>query len=175
MKLFNLFNREKKIPTKNYVIVAVVSVAVVIVLLVSRSIYLNSRNISVKTGAFYNSGISELNSDDINYALSETNEAVLYVSFTGNKDVYNMEKRLIKEINKMKLNDKVIYWNIKDYSGNEAIEILRKQYPEISDQINALPLLIYIKDGEGKESMSSELRMIDYKVFLKLTSKYGIE
>ena len=85
MKLFNLFNREKKIPTKNYVIVAVVSVAVVITLLVARSIYLNSRNISVKTGAFYNSGISELNSDDINYALSETNEAVLYVSFTGNR------------------------------------------------------------------------------------------
>ena len=172
---FNLFNREKKIPTKNYVIVAVVSITIIIVLLVARSMYLNYRYISVKTGAFYNSGISELNSDGINYALSETNEAVLYVSFTGNREVYNMEKRLIKEINKMKLNDKVIYWNIKDYSGNEAVEILRKQFPEISDQINALPLLIYIKDGKGKEAMSSELRMIDYKVFIKLVAKYGIE
>ena len=138
--------------------------------------------ILVMTALFYgcvkdlhNSGISELNSDDINYALSETNEAILYVSFTGNKDVYDMEKRLIKEINRLKLNDKVIYWNIEDYTGTEAIDILRKQYPEIANEINALPLLIYIKDGEGKEAMSSELRMIDYIVFDKLAAKYGLE
>ena len=172
---FKLFNREKKIPTKNYVIVTVVSIIVIVTLLVARTMYFNHKNVAYSTGAFYNSGISELNSDDINYALSETNEAILYVSFTGNKEVYDMEKRLIKEIDRLKLNDKVIYWNIKDYSGNEAIEILRKHYPEIAYEINALPLLIYIKDGKAQEAMSSELRMIDYVVFDKLAAKYGLE
>ena len=53
--------------------------------------------------------------------------------------------------------------------------ILKSKFPEIKDEITSAPLIIYIKDGKGVEAMSSELKMIDYKVLDKLVSKYGIE
>ena len=36
-------------------------------------------------------------------------------------------------------------------------------------------MLIYIEDGEAKEAMCSELRLIDYNVLNKLVDKYEIE
>ena len=37
-----------------------------------------------------------MNTSDFDYALNGVSEAILYVSYTGNKDIYNMEKRLYK-------------------------------------------------------------------------------
>ena len=139
-------------------------------------IYLNYKNNKVNVSIFNDQKINQINSDDFDYALSETSsEMILYVSYTGSSEIRNIEDRLYKEIEKKNLTDKIIYWNVTNSKNSEYINTLRKRFPEIKDQINTAPLFIYIKDGKGVEAMSSELKKVYYKVFNKLVSKYNIE
>ena len=168
--------KRKEIPSRNYFIVIVVSVLIMVVILYARNFYLNYKNSKIKESVFNNQKISQINTDDFSYALSEVgSEVILYVSYTGSSDINNIESRLYKEIENKNLTDKIIYWDVTNNKDDKYIETLRKRFPEIKDQINSAPLFIYIKDGKGIEAMSSELKMIDYKVFNKLVSKYDIE
>ena len=164
----------KNIPSRNYFIVIVVSVLVMVIVLYTRSFYLNYKASKVNESVFSNQKINQINDDDFNYALSETSsEMILYVSYTGSSEINSIENKLFREIEKKGLADKIIYWNVID--NKNYIETLRNRFPEIKDQINNAPLFIYIKDGKGIEAMSSELKNVDYKVFNKLVSKYNIE
>lgn len=164
----------KNIPSRNYFIVIVVSVLVMVVVLYVRSFYLNYKASKVNESVFFNQKINQINDEDFNYALSETSsEMILYVSYTGSSEINSIENKLFREIEKKGLTDKIIYWNVTD--NKNYLETLRSRFPEIKDQINNAPLFIYIKDGKGIEAMSSELKNVDYKVFNKLVSKYNIE
>lgn len=164
----------KNIPSRNYFIVIVVSVLVMVVVLYTRSFYLNYKVSKVNESVFSNHKINQINDDDFNYALRETSsEMILYVSYTGSSEINSIENKLFREIEKKGLTDKIIYWNVTD--NKNYLETLRNRFPEIKDQINNAPLFIYIKDGKGIEAMSSELKNVDYKVFNKLVSKYNIE
>ncbi len=164
----------KNIPSRNYFIVIVVSVLVMVVVLYTRSFYLNYKASKVNESVFSNHKINQINDDDFNYALRETSsEMILYVSYTGSSEINSIENKLFREIEKKGLTDKIIYWNVTD--NKNYLETLRSRFPEIKDQINNAPLFIYIKDGKGIEAMSSELKNVDYKVFNKLVSKYNIE
>lgn len=164
----------KNIPSRNYFIVIVVSVLVMVVVLYTRSFYLNYKASKVNESVFSNHKINQINDDDFNYALRETSsEMILYVSYTGSSEINSIENKLFREIEKKGLTDKIIYWNVTD--NKNYLETLRSRFPEIKDQINNAPLFMYIKDGKGIEAMSSELKNVDYKVFNKLVSKYNIE
>ena len=164
----------KNITSRNYFIVIVVSVLVMVVVLYTRSFYLNYKASKVNESVFSNHKINQINDDDFNYALRETSsEMILYVSYTGSSEINSIENKLFREIEKKGLTDKIIYWNVTD--NKNYLETLRSRFPEIKDQINNAPLFIYIKDGKGIEAMSSELKNVDYKVFNKLVSKYNIE
>lgn len=166
----------KNVSSRNYFIVMVVSVLIIVVVLYARTFYLNYKNNKVNVSVFNDQKINQINSDDFDFALSEiSSEIILYVSYTGSSEIRNMESKLYKEIEKKNLTDKIIYWNVTNSKNSEYIETLRKRFPEIKDQINSAPLFIYIKDGKGVEAMSSELKNVDYKVFNKLVSKYNIE
>ena len=164
----------KNIPSRNYFIVILVSVLVMVVVLYTRSFYLNYKASKVNESVFSNHKINQINDDDFNYALRETSsEMILYVSYTGSSEINSIENKLFREIEKKGFTDKIIYWNVTD--NKNYLETLRNRFPEIKDQINNAPLFIYIKDGKGIEAMSSELKNVDYKVFNKLVSKYNIE
>lgn len=166
----------KNVSSRNYFIVMVVSVLIIVVVLYARTFYLNYKNNKVNVSVFNDQKINQINSDDFDFALSETSsEIILYVSYTGSSEIRNMESKLYKEIEKKNLTDKIICWDVTNSKNSEYIETLRKRFPEIKDQINSAPLFIYIKDGKGVEAMSSELKNVDYKVFNKLVSKYNIE
>ena len=171
MKKMKLF--DKKIPTRNYFIVLVVSILVIIACLYLRTFYLTYRNNKLSTSVFSNQKIKQINTKDINFALTETGDVLLYVSYTGNNDIYNSEKKMYEILEKKELLDDIIYWNVSDYGDStDYIATLKKQFPNIKDEITNAPLLIYIKDGEAVEAMSSELKTIDYKVLNKMIEKY---
>ena len=165
----------KKISSKNYAIVLIVSVLVIALTLYVRSFYLSYELYKTNNSVFIDKSVNQMNTEDFDFALTEVSEAILYVSYTGSSDINNIESRLYKEIENKNLTDKIIYWDVTNNKDDKYIETLRKRFPEIKDQINSAPLFIYIKDGKGIEAMSSELKMIDYKVFNKLVSKYDIE
>lgn len=165
----------KRIPAKNYYVVILVSVLLIVLTIYVRNMYLNYKTTKINDSVFADKTINQINTEDFNFTMSETSEAILYVSYTGSKDVYSMEKKLYREMKKKNLIEKVIYWNVTDTNQKEYLSILKENFPNIKDQITSAPMLIYIKDGEALEAMSSELKMIDYKVLDNLITKYEIE
>ncbi len=166
---------DKKIPPKNYYIVLGVSVVVIALSLYLRALYFNYSNNELESGIFYNRVINKISINDFNFAILETNEALMYVSYTGNKKIDRMENRLYKELEKNNLIDKVIYWNVTDLKNNEYIGMLRNKFPNIAIDINKAPLLIYINNGEAIACKDSSEKMIDYKTLQDIVIKYGIE
>ena len=166
----------KKISSKNYVIVLIVSVLVIALTLYVRSFYLSYELYKTNNSVFIDKSVNQMNTEDFDFALTEVSEAILYVSYTGSSELYDIEKRLYREMEKKDLISKVIYWNVTDFKGNdEYLKMLKEHFPEVKDEITTSPLLIYIKDGKAVEAMSSELKMVDYKTLNKLVDKYGIE
>ncbi len=165
----------KKIPKKNYYVVLLVSVLVIIITLYIRSFYISYRISRINESVFSNKNINQINTEDFNFTVGETSEAIIYVSYTGSDEVYDMEKKLYREIKKKKLTEKIIYWNVTDLKREEYLSILKNAFPDIEREITSAPMLIYIKDGVPMEAMSSELKMIDYKVLDNLIAKYEIE
>ena len=166
-------NRE--IPKKNYYIVLVVSIVVIALTLYVRVLYLNYVNNKVENGVFYNKAINQINTDDFSFAVGEANEAIMYVSYTGSKEIKKMEKRLYKELENKNLLDKIIYWDVTNLlDNNEYITILANNFPNVELDINKAPMLIYIVDGKAVDVIDSSSELINYESLNELVNKYGI-
>ena len=169
-------NEVREIPTKNYYIVIVVSILVVILTLYVRSFYLNYQANKSSDSIFYDKSINQINTEDADFAIAETSEVLLYVSYSDSSEIKSMEKRLYREIEKKELNDIILYWDISSLMENdEYITLLREKFPNIAIDINKAPMLIYIKDGEAVEAVDSDEELIRYKTLNALLIKYGIE
>ena len=163
----------KEIPAKNYVIVLIVSILVVILTLYIRSFYLNYQANNAKTSVFEKNN-SQINIEDVEYAVTETTDGFLFVSYNGDATVSIMEKQLYREVEKNGLNDKILYLNITD-NKDMYLDSLRKKFPEFKSNINKAPILIYIKDGKAVKVIDSSKELIGPKTLNTLLSKYGIE
>ena len=168
-------NELRKVPSKNYFVVFIVSVLVIIATLYIRSFYLSYQATKINSSVFFDKSINQMNTDDVDYALEEVNEAILYVSYFDYPKIYNMERKIYRELEKKELIDKVIYWNITDIKGNnEYIRILKNKYPVVADKINTAPMIIYIKNGEALDVIDSSNGLIDTEMLNDLLIKYGI-
>ena len=94
MKVFkNVFDR--KIPKRNYYLVLMVSILVIVITLYIRSFYLNFKlSNNTNNSIFYDKSINQINTNDMDYAFDENKEAILFVSYNGSKKISNMEKKI---------------------------------------------------------------------------------
>ena len=170
-----ILKNDKKITSRNYYMVLIVSIIVIVLTLYVRSFIINYQNNVNNTSIFKKNNIKSITINDLDYIIPETDEAIIYVRYTGDRKVTAMESKLYKEIKKKKLEEKIIYLNITDnLEGNEYTVLLKEKLKDVKEKINTPPMLIYIKDGKCIDAMSSELKQIDYKVFDKLVEEYNI-
>ena len=166
----------RDVPKKNYFVVIVVSILVIVLTLYVRSFYLNYVASNSDSSIFASKSINQINIDDIDYAVNETTDSIMFVSYNGDSKITNMERRLYREIEKKNINDRIIYLNVTEYLENDKyLEILRNKFPSLAVDINKAPLFIYIKDGESKEIIDSSKELVTYKTLDTLLLKYGIE
>lgn len=174
--MVNKKSEERQIPFKNYIIVLIVSVLVIIAALYARSFYMRYQASKLNISYFVSKKVNEITKDDMEFSLSEYRDAVLYVGYTGSRSVYDMEKNIYKELEKNNLIDIVVYFNATGLMENgEYLEILKKRFPELKEEINTIPLIIIVKDGKGIEVINSEFEKIDYKELRKVIKKNEIE
>lgn len=173
--MISLF-KKKEIPSKNYYIVIIVTILVVLLMIFIKSFYTNYTSSKLSESIFSNQVINQINIDDFDYVLPEISESIIFVSYSNNNEIYNMEKKLYKELEKNNQLDNIIFLDVSNYlNNNEYIKILKSKFSNIENEINSAPMFIYIKDGVAVEAMSSELKMVDYKIYKKMIDKYGIE
>ena len=168
-------DKNKKIPTKNYIILGLITLIVIIL-----TIYINAWIKTYKENKIsispFKEVIEEVNINEIGITFSEMNEVILYVGYTNDKTIYEMEEKLIKYIKNHNLVDKFIYVDATDYKENkEYINILKTTFENVQDEIKEVPILIYVKNGKAEEVIHSENKKITTYNIAELVEKHNLE
>ena len=116
----------------------------------------------------------EMNStNNINSVLSETpNNYFIYISYTGDKDIYNFEKKLKPLIDDYSLQNSFYYLNITDIKEDNKNykKDISKELNIDSKYLNTIPVIFYFKD----ETLQSEA-ITSINDFEKLLNDFNIK
>ena len=107
--------------------------------------YLNSYLISTNTISLEMNDINEIQS-----VLSETpNYYFLYISYTGEEDVFNLEKELKPLIDEYQLQNNFYFLNITDFkdTNKNYKEDVAQELGINASIISEVPIILYFKDG----------------------------
>lgn len=144
---------EKYIPTKNYITALVLVLVVVILTLYFfkwYDVYEENKVASsylIKSNTITNE-IKDLK--EVEAVFTEVpDDYFIYISYTNDEKVYEMEKELKDVINKYALNDKFYFINITDIQKEDNyIDKLNETLKLDSQKITKVPTIIYYKNGE---------------------------
>lgn len=148
--------KQKKIPSKNYIYALLILVGGIALFLyifewVSVKKEEKLMNSYLITSNTIDSNIKDF--DSLNQILKETSSSYfIYLSYTGDEDVYNFEKELKRVIDNYNLSDSFYYMDlteIKENNENYLNEIKNKL--NIKD-IERVPALIYVHKGKIEKS-----------------------
>jgi hypothetical protein len=168
-------NKTKIIPKKNYIILVILSLITVLLTLYVSAWMKTYKDNKLSVSPF-SDVVEEVNINEINLAFSEMNEVILYVGYTNDKTVYDMEERLIKYIKSRDIVDKFIYVNVTDFlNNNEYLNILKNTFEDLKDDINDAPSLIYVKNGKAEKVINSNNKVITTYDIISLTDEYKLE
>ena len=132
-------------------------VLVVIVLSIYISLWIKNYN-SVKTSVSYlENKVLELNLNEFSVGITEMNEAIVYIGYTGDSNIYKLEKDIYKKISKENLLNYFVYINVTDYDNYE--EILLNELGNNIDKIKA-PSIIYFKNSYPVKIINSNNKKI---------------
>jgi hypothetical protein len=164
----------RSIPLRNYIILFIVIIFTIFLTFYIKNMIKSYNNAELSISPLHGN-ISEINTNEMDLTLSESNQVILYVSYINDVSVYKMEKKLLSKIKSKNLSDYIIYYNITDMLSNEKyIDILKSKLPDIKENIKKAPLLIYIKNGKGIEVINSTNNIIDSNDLMNLVNKYEI-
>lgn len=167
-------SKDKKIPVKNYLIVVLLAVIVVLLTLYINAWYKTYQENKLSVSPF-SGEVEEVDLKEISLTFAEMNEVVLYIGYTNNKSIYDMENRLLKYIKSNDLIDKFIYVDVTDYKKSEYLDILKNTFSDKSEEINEVPLLIFVKNGKAELVINSKAGVINTSDIDNIKEKYDLE
>lgn len=132
---------ERKIPLKNYILLAVtliITIILVIYFYMWKQTYDNTKINTMLMDKY----IQKINYNELNDYLVENKNTVIYSSVLGNTKTKNFEEKLTKVIEENSLSNSLLYLDLTEELKNKQTkkEILEK-YPELNNNIKA-PLII---------------------------------
>ena len=144
---------ERYIPIKNYIITAIIILGAILLTFYGFEWYRVIRENKVSTSYLIKEKIISQEIKDLDEIESIFAEApktyYVYVSYTGDENIYNMEKDLEKIINDYNLKDKFYYLNITDIKDDKDIkERLNNKLKLDNKKITTIPTIIYYSEGE---------------------------
>ncbi len=162
--------------SKNFLII--IGILLLLILVIFYIYRVNKVNTSEKYNTSYlvSTGTVSLeikNLDEVSQILKESpTEYFILITYTGNKDTYNLETGLKTIIDKYKLNDSFYYINIKDIL-NEDNYLTRLNNAFETDKITKVPTILYYKDGKIKSLVHrDDNNIINASDFQKLLDIY---
>lgn len=165
---------KKSIPFKNYLILFVIAILTVLLTLYIKEWIETYRENKISISPL-SGNISEINTNELELTLNESNQIIIYVSYVNNLDVYNKERKLLKRIKSKQLSDYIIYYNVTNLlEGNEYLKILKSKFNSLKNEIIKAPMFIYVKNGEAIEVINSDDEVVNDKELEYLIKKYEI-
>lgn len=157
--------KEKEIPFKNYIILAVIlifTILLVVYLFNWQSIYQKNK----LQEPILDKYLMVINYNELDDYLVENKEAIVYVSVLNDEKIRMFENKFKNLIIKNDLNNKILYLNL----TNESVEINKKYLSNLS----GVPTLIIFDEGKVVESYSIKDNNYDIKAFERFLEKEEI-
>ena len=132
---------EKKIPLKNYIILAV-TLIITVILVIYFYLWQKTYEESKKNTIIMDEYIQKINYNELSNYLIENKSTVIYSSVVGIQKTSNFEKKFIKVIQ-----DKTLNLDLTEVVKNKTIkkELLEK-YPELNNNIKDPLIIIFNND-----------------------------
>ena len=164
----------KVVPRRNYFLLFLIIVLVIVGTLAIINISNAIKNKKINAG-YINKYVSELKYKELNSFLVEpANNTFLYLTYTGDKEVYKLETKLKKLINTYELQSNFIYVDVtSEMAASDFIKTLNDKVGA-NGEINKLPVILYYKDGTLTEILEGQNGVFTVGDFQKLLDEYEI-
>ena len=148
---------ERYIPTKNYVIAIVLVIAAIFLTWYGFAWNKVRQENKVSVSYFVKNNIisKEITSlDEISSITQEAPERYLvYISYTGSEEIYNLEKELTPIIKDYQLNDYIYFIDVTSIKEDkDYIDKLNEQLGLEEVKITNIPTILYFVDGKVSKS-----------------------
>ncbi len=159
-----------KKPVKNYLILAVIIIASVLLVWYLCQWYYAyqeyQRTIPVIRGT-----IPEITDAELDHYLLENEERLLYLCTASNEVCRTFEVELKKVIQKEKLEEKMTYVNLSDVTNMEEFYREFQENHPSSEKLETVPAIIYVENGTVQnilQGVGGTLRIGEFQQFLDL-------
>lgn len=154
---------------KNYIVLGLLFISVIALL-----IYIKSWSDAYKKDKYSKSyltdKVEEVKLSELEVSTKEMNDVLLLVTTTGSKKVYKQEEKIYNYMKKENLINKFIYLDITNEKN--YISKLNKIYNNI--QLEDVPLLIYIKNGNAIKVINSIDGEIETELITQIINEYEL-
>lgn len=149
--------KERVIPTKNYVILAIICIVCLLLSLYILSWYKNYKS-NQERQSIIKDVVAEVTYDDLNNFLKERDIFVLYMCTADSDECLSFEKKLKEYVVDNYLTNEVVYFDISNYQDDK--DFLTNFYnkyksTDLIKKLNTYPLLFVFKEGKIVDVLSS--------------------
>lgn len=130
--------KERKIPFKNYFLLAVILILTIIVVIYFFIWHNNNEENNLKL-PIMDKYLRVINYNELDNFLVENKDSVIYISILNNKEIRNFEKKFKVLINDYSLNSSILYLNLNEKT-NDTFKLENKSIQ--------VPSIIIYKNGE---------------------------
>ncbi len=154
-KVVKVSAKERYINPINYLYALLILVGGILLVFLIFNWYNSKKEEQLLISYLISSNTIESSIDDLNSISLIKQEApssyFIYMSYTKDENIYNLEKSLKKLIDKYKLNDIFYYVDLTKLkeSNSNYLDLIKESLN--LKELDNLPALIYIQDGEVKE------------------------
>ena len=138
---------QKKIPTKNYIMVLVIFIIVIVAVIYLASWY-NTYQDFQKEIPVLQGTISEVKTDELDHYLLENPTTVVYICTANNDECRDFETQYKKEILKNEWQDSMTYLNVDTSDVTQYLSSLLDRYATANFTLDRVPALIAFEDGQ---------------------------
>lgn len=149
----NIKKNERFIPLKNYIIAIGLVVVIIALTWYGFAWYKIKEEQKVSESYLAKEKVifKELDLDEVSAVFSEPPaEYFIYVSYTGDKEIYNMEKELKSLIQEYNLNENMYFLNVTSAKKEDNyIKKINEKLNMEKIKVEKVPTIIYFKDGKA--------------------------
>lgn len=171
-----VIKEEKKIPTKNYVIVIVIFAITIGLILYLKNWYIGYQDYQ-KTIPILSGVVSEVRYNEAYNYIDDNQSVVIYIGVANDEDCREIETDLKKLINKKHLKEKIVYFNISEVSNKDLLlKELNDRYAK-DVKVSTYPAVVVIEDGKivgvRSKNANRNLSIDDVKTLFEEHHIYG--
>lgn len=165
----------KRTQKNNYLNLMLILMGVMLITLASSNLYKNRLENKINS-SYISKYVANIQANEIKNASVEFSpDTFIYVSYTGDERIYNLEVKIRKILRENNLIDDFIYMDATELmDNNNYLTTLNESLSLKEKQIKKLPGIIYYKDNEIIDLIDSYNTLIDSGDFTQLLEKYEI-